>query len=790
MAGKNLVSDIRALAKSGEYTGNSLEAVFARCCAAAEKTLGITPFDEQLLAAAALTDGKMVQMQTGEGKTLCAVLAACYASLNGEAVHVLTFNDYLADRDCRWMKPIYDEMGVSVGCITEDTPREERAALYKSQVLYITAKEAGFDYLRDFVCSDPDDMVFPEKLEFAIFDEADSILIDEARIPLVIAGDIAVDDDGSTAEVYEKVSGFGEDDFEIDEETRDVFLTVEGEDKAGEIFGCDLFDGEHSALQAKICACLKARCVLKEDKDYIISGGKVVLIDEFTGRAAPGRVFPGELQTAAEAKHGLKITKRGRIMGNIALQYFARLYPRLSGMTGTAESAREEFEKIYGILTEVIPTRLPCAREDKPLELYYDKEEKRRAILDAVSEAAEKQRPVLVGSESIEESESIAEDLRGRGIECVVLNAKNNAEEAAVIANAGRRGAVTISTNMAGRGVDIKLGGEDCADKDYVVSVGGLLVLITSMRESSRIVKQLRGRAGRQVDVGESRFFAALDDEIMIKHDLRGLAGRHYPKEKVKGALEDKTLLKEAERVQRISEGDTFDERVNLMKYTMIGEKHRDVTFRRKRSLADGSYNSDMWQKSAPELYAGAAEKFPETELQELQNKILSALLNEFWSDYLDYTSYLREGIHLTQIAGRNPAEEYNIACEEYYESAAASIPERMAEKLERVLECERLSDYVIELPSRTYTYLLNDVGEEFKAKPILMGVFSDSYADYDDEASLKKGSSEKEVLISEKGVEAPEMTENTPKKEEHSSENGESEKKTGFFGKLFGKKK
>lgn len=778
MAGKNLVSDVRALVQNGAGNGNSLEEVFARCCIAAEKTLGITPFDEQLLAAAALSDGKMVQMQTGEGKTLSAVLAACYAALNGGMVHILTFNDYLADRDCRWMKPIYDELGVSVGCIVEDTAREERAGLYKNNVLYITAKEAGFDYLRDFVCCDIADMVFPEKLDFAIFDEADSILIDEARIPLVIAGDVAVKDSGGMDEIFGSLSDFGEDDFAVDEDSRNVYLTDSGADKAEEIFECDIYSAESSELLAKICACLKARDVLAENRDYIVKDGSILLIDEFTGRAAPGRVFPGELQAAVEAKHGLKITKRGRIMGNIALQYFARLYPRLSGMTGTAESAREEFEKIYGILTEVIPTRLPCVREDKPLELYYDGAEKRRAILAAISEAAQKQRPVLVGSESIEESESIAADLKNMGIGCAVLNAKNNTEEAAVIANAGRRGAVTISTNMAGRGVDIKLGGEDCdaSEKDFVVSVGGLLVLATSMRESSRITKQLRGRAGRQGDVGESRFFAALDDDIMEKNDLRGLAGRHYPKEKTPGALEDKSLLKEAERVQRISEGDSFDERMNLIKYTLIGEKHRALTFGRKRDLAkgaNGAYNSDMWQKSAPELYKKALEKFPEKELQALQNKILSALLNEFWSDYLDYTSYLREGIHLTQIAGRNPAEEYNIACEEYYEGAAASLPERMVEKLERVLECEKLSDYVIELPTRTYTYLLNDVGEEFKAKPILMGAFSDSY----EEAS--------------KELEKPDKSDTPDISDTSGSENsGSGEKKPGFFGKLFGKKK
>ncbi len=760
---KSTISAIKSRAASGDVSGNSLEAVFARVFLAAEKTLRITPFDEQLSAALSLSEGRMVQMQTGEGKTLCAVFAACYEVLRENSTggaHILTFNDYLAARDCEWMKPVYDEMGVSVGCITETTPREERGGLYKRQVLYITAKEAGFDYLRDFVCLEPNEAVFPEKLNFALFDEADSILIDEARIPLVIAGDVAVSSAEDVSGIYDKLGDFGEGDFELDEESRNVYLTDEGADKAEEIFGCEIYAEESAPLLAKICACLKARDVLAENKDYIVRDGAIVLVDEFTGRAAPGRVFPGELQAAAEAKHGLKITSRGRIMGNIALQYFARLYPKLSGMTGTAEDSREEFEKFYGILTDVIPTRLPVARVDKPLELYYDKSEKRKAILAAIKEAADSRRPVLVGSESIEESESIAEDLENMGISCSVLNAKNNAAEAEIIANAGKLGAVTISTNMAGRGVDIKLGGTDEGEKQDVIKLGGLLVLATSMRESSRITKQLRGRAGRQGDVGESRFFAALDDEIMLKNDLKGLAGRHYPTEKTEGALTDKVLLREAERVQRISEGDTFDERVNLMRYTLIGEKHRDITFKRRKSLLDGSYNSEFWQKS--ELYEKAAEKFSEKEIQQLQNKVLALLLNEFHSDYLDYASYLREGIHLTQIAGRNPAEEYNIACEEYYENAAREIPDRMTAKLEPLLDCAKIEDYPLGAPTRTYTYLLNDIGEEFKAKPILMGLLSD---DYEEEA--KKAFNKPET---------PE-TSDSPKD------------KKGFFGRLFGKK-
>lgn len=757
---RSAIAKIKELAESGGTSGNDLESVFARCCSAVKNTLEITPFDEQLSAALSLYEGKMVQMQTGEGKTLAAVFAACMEALRGGSVHVLTFNDYLAKRDCEWMRPVYEEMGVSVGCITEKTDRALRKDLYKKQVLYITAKEAGFDYLRDFVCFDPAEMVFPDKLNFAIVDEADSILIDEARIPLVIAGDLAAEDSSRVAEVYERVAHFTEEHFETDGDTRDVFLTTEGIDEAERLFECgNIYDEEHAPLLAAVCASLKARFVLKEDKDYIVKDNKILLIDEFTGRAAIGRVFPGDLQPAVEAKHGLRITSRGRIMGNIALQYFARLYPKISGMTGTAEPAREEFEKLYALTTDVIPTRLPCAREDKPLEMYYDREEKHRAIVGAVIEAAEAERPVLVGTESIEESEALAELLRERGIGCALLNAKNDEEEAAVISRAGERGAVTISTNMAGRGVDIRLGGEDCREKDFVTNAGGLLVLATSMRESSRITKQLRGRAGRQGDVGESRFFAALDDEIMTRFDLKGLAGRHYPAEKVSGAIEDKTLLKEAERVQRISEGDTFDERMNLMKYTMIGEKHRSLTFGRRTALLDGSYNSDQWQNYAPDLYAEAVKKFGEEELQKKQNLILASLLNEFWCDYLDYTAYLREGIHLTQVAGRNPAEEYNIACEEYYDSAADSIPSRMAERLEALLECGSLDEYDVPMPTKTYTYLLNDIAEEFKTKPILLNVFGEE----EEERPAPKRCDESEP---------------------------QPERKKGFFASVFGRKK
>ncbi len=721
------ISEIKKLAESGDTGGNSMTEVFARCYNAVKKTLRITPFDEQLSAAKAIYNGNMVQMQTGEGKTLAAVFASCALASEGRKIHIFTFNDYLADRDAKWMGPVYKEMGITAGCIRADTPRELRKEIYKRQVVYTTAKEAGFDYLRDFVNLDPESAVFPENPDCVIVDEADSIMIDEARIPLVIAGDIEVKDSGETAEVYKKTLSFTEDDYGIDDEGRNIFLTDSGADKADEIFGTDIYGEGNSVLLDRICSCIKARVLLNENKDYIVKDGKILLIDEFTGRAAEGRVFPGELQSAVESKHNLKITFRGRIMGNIALQFFIRLYKKISGMTGTALASSEEFSKLYGLKTEVIATRLPCIRIDRPLELYFDKEEKTRAIVSAVKEAYLIKRPVLVGTESIEESENLAELLMKEGVSAVVLNAKNDFEEADIISNAGKSGTVTISTNMAGRGVDIKLGGDNSEEKEDVKSKGGLLVLASSMRESSRITMQLRGRAGRQGDPGESRFFASLDDEIMIKYNLKSLVSpRHYPSKKISGAIEDKTLLKEAERIQRISEGRTFDERMELLRYSTIGEKHRDITFERRKGLLDGSAPAELWQKNSAELYEKAVEKYGEEAIQKKQNLILAALLNEFWCDYLDYTAYLKEGIHLTQIAGRSPAEEYNIACEEYYDSAADSIPERMTEKLSELLSFEKIEDYKIKEPSRIYTYLLNDQGEEFRKKPILLNIFDD----------------------------------------------------------------
>lgn len=702
--------------------------IFARCFCAVKNTLGLTTFDEQLMAGLAMKDGKLVQMATGEGKTLAAVFPACFSAKNGLNVHVLTFNDYLAKRDYNWMKPVYDSLGVSVSYITENTTPEERKIAYESDVVYLTAKEAGFDYLRDFVQTQPEKMIQAEKLGFAIVDEADSILIDEARIPLVIAGNQEIEEDSELYKISNAVKNLNEYEYEIDLENKSVFLTDEGADKIESILKCGgIYDEENAHIYSKVCDCLKAWFFLEENKDYIVKDGQILLVDEFTGRVAKGRHYPGALHGAVEAKHNIKVSSRGKIMGTIAFQFFARRYKKLSGMTGTALSAKDEFYKLYGLDVEEIPTNAHCQRIDNEMEIYTDTDAKWNAVIDAIKTAHEKGQPVLCGTASIGESEGIAQHLSSLGIKCNVLNAKNDELEAKIISNAGRLGEITISTNMAGRGVDIKLGGADEKTRNEVINAGGMLVIATSMSESSRITKQLRGRAGRQGDIGESRLFVSLDDPIMEKYDIKSLVpSRHFPKSSSPYPIEDKIVQREAERIQRISEGDAFDDRTNLLKYTMIGEKHRDITFAKRNGFLTGTENTRIWQDNASEKFKKAENKFGKEEIQRFQNYLTAIALNDFWSEYLDYTSYLREGIHLTQIAGKNPTEEFNIACEEYYGNMTDEIVKYVLEKLDEVLALKKLSDFKFHLPTSTWTYLLDDSGEELKSKPIIINALTD----------------------------------------------------------------
>lgn len=742
------VSAIREYAENGEIKtlleksekGKNLEPLFAAVCIAAEKGLGQTPFDEQLTAARALTEGKILELPTGEGKTLCAVFAAVRHKLCGRKVHILTFNDYLAERDRNWMKPVYDLLGVTAAAIKEQTSLSERREAYKADVLYISAKECCFDYLRDFTVQSAEEAV-GQVFEAVIVDEADSLLIDEARIPMVVAGDTEVKSDPELEEAAQTVKELDEDDYEISLETESVYLTDEGAAKLEQRYGIDnIYDEENSELLGKINDCLKAEFFLKEDEDYINRDGKILLIDKFTGRVSENRNYPGALQSAVELKHGVKVTTRGVIMGSIALQFFIRKYRFLSAMTGTAETSEDEFFQIYDLAFEKGEPHLPCQRIDNDMQIYYDSESKWNAIAEAIVKAHEKNQPVLAGTESIAASEKLCGMLKDRNVEAVVLNAKNDKEEAEIIKGAGAPGAVTISTNMAGRGVDIRLGGSGEEKRGEAVAAGGLLVISTYMPESSRIVRQLLGRSGRQGDPGESRRFVSLDEPIMEKYKLNTLLPPKHIPEATTEEIKDRILLREVERIQRISEGDSFDVRERLMKFTMIGEKHREQIFASKnRILSEGKV--DIWKNFT--LYSEALKKLGEEKLSVLEQKTALAAINRFWSDYLEHTENIRRGIHLVAVGGKSPSEEYNIVAEDYYRGMEEELKLYMEEQLE--LLCENGEEnYKIDVPKNIHTYLLEDTGDELNKMPFLFNIF-----DEDDEEPPIFGKKEQEKAAS-----------------------------------------
>lgn len=759
---EKFITAIREYAKGGEIKtlleksegGKNIEPLFAAVCIASEKSLGQVPYDSQLLAARALTEGKIIEMPTGEGKTLAAVFAAAWHKMRGRKTHILTFNDYLAHRDRNWMKPVYDMLGINTAVITEKSDFEERRAGYECDVLYISARECCFDYLRDFTAQTSEKTVGQE-FEAAIVDEADSLLIDEARIPMVVAGETDIKPDPELEEASEYVKTLCSEDYEISLEADSVYLTDEGASKAEEHYNIEnMYDEENSPLLSKINDCLKAQFLLQEDRDYISRDGKILLIDKFTGRVAENRHYPGALQSAVELKHGVKVTTRGIIMGSIALQYFVRRYEFLSAMTGTAEASKEEFYQIYDMLFEKIEPHVPSQRTDHDMEIYYDTDSKRKGVVKAIKEAHQKNQPILVGTGSISDSETLAALLKEEGIDATVLNAKNDSEEAEIISNAGALGAVTISTNMAGRGVDIRLGGADEKTRDEVVEAGGLLVISTYMPESSRIVQQLLGRSGRQGDVGETRSFVSVDEPIMERCKLNSLLPPKHIPQPTAEAIEDKVLFREVERVQRISEGDSFDARCRLLKFTMIGEKHREQIFEARSRILRGK-SPNIWKDF--EGFKEAEERVGGEKLEELEKKTAVAAANRFWSDYLEYTEQLRRGIHLMEVSGRSPSEEYNIIVEEYYQGMEQELKAFMGEQLELLLE-KGEEGYVIEIPKNIHTYLLEDTGDELNKLPFLFNVF-----DEEEENPKPKKAEKKAPSILEEKVEND--TEKEPKK-------------------------
>ena len=684
---------------------------FALIREAAARALGQRPFDEQIAAGLSLENGAVVEMQTGEGKTLTAVMPAACMALTGRGVHVLTFNDYLARRDAEWMGPVYRMLGLSVAHVGHGMTPAERRASYGADLTYVTAKEAGFDYLRDLVVHDPADVVH-RAFHAAIVDEADSLMIDEARVPLVIAG--SVDRGPSQASALARIvaaltAGVH---FTVDVYGRDVNLTESGIEQVERTLECgSLHSDENYRLLTEINCALHAHALLRRDVDYIVRNRRITIVDEFTGRVVEDRHWPDGLQAALEAKERLEPRTHGRILGSITLQHFFRLYPRLSGMTGTAQAAADELRQFYDAEVIVIPTHRPTIRVDHPDFVFATRAGKERALVEEVIRVHQSQRPILVGTSTIEESERIAAAIRDAGVECRVLNAKNDEAEAGVIADAGASGATTISTNMAGRGTDIRLGGRDAADRDRVVALGGLYVIGTNRHESRRVDQQLRGRAGRQGDPGESRFFVSLEDDLLVRYGIRNLIPSRFLAETRDARIDDAVVRREIARAQRIIEGQNFEIRRTISKYTaVVDEQHRRMMERRQDLLHDREIPG-VWQRDTIRRQS-LVDAVGEEAVINAEKAVTLFEIDNAWRDHLALCADLREGIHLVRLGGQDPLTSFTAQAIR----AFSDIDDQIDTGIETTLKNACVRDGQIDLaalgvkaPGSTWTYLIND---------------------------------------------------------------------------------
>lgn len=575
----------------GETTDDILPEAFAVVREAAWRTLKMKHFRVQLIGGVVLHQGRIAEMKTGEGKTLVATLPVYLNALEGKGVHVVTVNDYLAKRDRDWMGQIYEFLGLTVGCVIHSVTGEERKAAYRADITYGTNNEYGFDYLRDNMVIYKEEMM-QRDLNFAIVDEVDSILIDEARTPLIISGQGAKSTDlYKTADKF--VSSFHQGfEFNYDEKERTVALTEAGITKCEKHFKVDNFsDPENMEINHHVIQALKAHNIMKRDVDYIVKDGEIVIVDEFTGRLMFGRRYSEGLHQAIEAKEGLLVRQESKTLATITLQNYFRMYQKLAGMTGTAKTEEEEFREIYNMDVVEIPTNQPIRRDDLEDSIYSTERGKFSAIANNIADCFERGQPVLVGTISIERSEIISSLLKRRGIKHNVLNAKQHEREAEIVAEAGRLSAVTIATNMAGRGTDIILGGRDCTpeERQKVVDLGGLCIIGTERHESRRIDNQLRGRSGRQGDPGITQFFISLEDELMRRFGgdrIQGLVGKLGMGEDV--PLEAGMLTKSIENAQKRVEGRNFSIRKYVLQYDDVMNKQREIIYSERRRVLHG----------------------------------------------------------------------------------------------------------------------------------------------------------------------------------------------------------
>ncbi len=736
--------------EKGETLDELLPEAFAAVREASVRTLRMRHFDVQLIGGMVLHQGRIAEMKTGEGKTLVATLPAYLNALSGKGVHIITVNDYLARRDTEWMGQIYRFLGLETGTIIHGLNDQDRKKVYRSDIVYGTNNEFGFDYLRDNMKFSRDDLVQAD-LNFAIVDEVDSILIDEARTPLIISGPAE-----KSTHLYYQVNGIvpglvKERDFTIDEKARAITMTEEGVANAEKSLGVDnLYDPKNIELLHHVNQALKAHHLFKRDVDYIVKEGEVIIVDEFTGRLMPGRRYSEGLHQALEAKENVKIENENQTLATITFQNYFRMYDKLAGMTGTADTEAAEFKKIYSLDVSVIPTHKPMIRTDHPDVIYKTKREKYEAVMDEIEETHRSGRPLLVGTISIDVSESLSKKLEKRKIKHTVLNAKNHEKEAEIITNAGQMGAVTISTNMAGRGTDIVLG-------EGVAERGGLHIVGTERHESRRIDNQLRGRSGRQGDPGSSRFFLSLDDDL-----LRIFGGERISGIMEKLGLEDgepiehRMISRAIENAQSKVEAHNFDIRKYLLEYDDVMNQQREVIYQQRREalsgkdlkdaiadmiaekaedIADVHANENVlpeeWDLSAIREAVfkqfnirlnldedaleglnteGLAQRIAEAalaaydqkeavvgapEFRELERIVMLQTVDSLWKDHLLSMDHLKEGIGLRGYAQQNPLIVYKKEGFEMFQNMISRVKEETLEILFRIqiAEAEHIDD-------------------------------------------------------------------------------------------------
>ena len=735
---------------NGETLDDLLPEAYATVREASSRAIGLKHYRVQLIGGIILHQGRIAEMRTGEGKTLVSTLPAYLNALEEKGVHIVTVNDYLATRDAEWMGKVHNFLGLTVGVVTNDMENDERREAYNCDITYITNNELGFDYLRDNMVIEKEDLV-QRDLHYAIVDEVDSVLIDEARTPLIISGE-----SGKSTELYracdilarqmERGSSDGElskmdilmnedieedGDFLVNEKDKQIMLTADGVKKVEKFFHIEnLADPENLAIQHNIILALRAHNLMFKDKDYVVKDDEVLIVDEFTGRIMPGRRYSDGLHQAIEAKENVKVKRESKTLATITFQNFFNKYNKKAGMTGTALTEEQEFREIYGMDVVVIPTNKPVQRIDHDDAIYKTKREKMNAVVEDIIESHAKGQPVLVGTITIEMSEELSAMLKKRGIKHNVLNAKFHEKEAEIISHAGEIGAVTIATNMAGRGTDIVL-------EDGVAELGGLKIIGTERHESRRIDNQLRGRAGRQGDPGESKFYLSLEDDLMRLFGSERMISVYNALGIPEGEeIQHKTISKTIEKAQKKIENNNFGIRKNLLDYDRVNNEQREVMYKERRRVLDGddmkesvlgmmketvanhvyqvisdelppeewdlaALNAELLpivplnkivltdaekssgkvddlvarlQEETVALYEQKEKEFEDFDLREIERIILLKVIDRKWMDHIDDMDQLREGIGLQAYGQRDPVVEYRMAGFEMFNDMTKAI--------------------------------------------------------------------------------------------------------------------